>query len=93
MLRYRRRHSAIVDGASVALLAAIGGAWVSAMPDIFHDFPIKAPPPLIGLANPEGTELLALDSVSNPTQIRGAVCAGARVYRVAYARRHSGGRS
>lgn len=44
---------------------------------------------VFGFANAEGTELLALDSVSNPTQIRGAVCAGARVYRVAYARRQS----
>ena len=44
---------------------------------------------VFGFANAEGTELLALDSVSNPTQIRGAVCAGGRVYRVAYARRQS----
>lgn len=44
---------------------------------------------VFGFANAEGTELLALDSVANPTQIRGAVCAGARLYRVAYARRQS----
>jgi hypothetical protein len=42
-----------------------------------------------GYVNADGTELLTLDSLRNPTRIRAALCPRGRVVRVAYTRRQS----
>jgi hypothetical protein len=42
-----------------------------------------------GFVNVNGSEIIALDSVPDPTVIRAAVCSRAHVYRVAYARKQA----
>jgi hypothetical protein len=44
-----------------------------------------------GFVSSDGTELVALDSLANPTRIRAALCSRARVFRVSYARKQARG--